>query len=156
MRDPGARTGLPSLRLPHHRPWRGARRHHLLLRPFAPSRKASKAYATAIRGQTQTLSARSGLSWALDFVLLRYSKSAAVLHGRARNVAMETCMLRAILGSPVCPIANVSVVVPSKSGGVTIDSRQRLTRGNGRGDLLDGRWHSPWGFAIRNFFFVSP
>jgi hypothetical protein len=34
MRDPGARTGLPSLRLPHHRPWRGARRHHLLLRPL--------------------------------------------------------------------------------------------------------------------------
>src|SRR5262249_55214941 len=35
------------------------------------------------------------------------------------------------LGPPICPIANVSVVVPSKSGRITINSRQRLTRGCG-------------------------
>ena len=29
-----ARAGLPALRLPHHRSWRAAWRHHLLLRPL--------------------------------------------------------------------------------------------------------------------------
>jgi hypothetical protein len=34
MRDRGARAHLPPLRHAHHRAWRAARRHHLLLRPL--------------------------------------------------------------------------------------------------------------------------
>src|ERR1039457_2559656 len=38
MRDRRARAGLPALRLPDHRPWRAAQRHHLLLRPLRQAR----------------------------------------------------------------------------------------------------------------------
>src|SRR6185503_18578684 len=55
MRHPIAGAGVQTLRLPHHRPWRGGSRPVVLLRSLCASRRGQPRHGSSLRRTVVTL-----------------------------------------------------------------------------------------------------